>query len=146
MALKFNKKYFLVVESISYLMKQKFLGYHYSVIYKKLHKHSHWGTQETLTVTQETLKWRYRVNVLVRFDKCHFSGTILAREVWSKASWTWPFGMGTTFRATSGFWSTTMSRRPKTTSSPSWISSLGQGKSLLSIIEWKTINFHPIVD
>ena len=34
----------------------KFLGYHFSVIYKKLHKHSHWGTQETLTVTQETLK------------------------------------------------------------------------------------------
>ena len=59
MALKFNKKYFLVVESISYLLKQKFLRYHYSVIYKKLHKHSHWGTQETLTVTQETLKRRY---------------------------------------------------------------------------------------
>ena len=40
-------------------MVQKFLGYHFSVIYNKLHKHSHWGTQETLTVTQETLKRRY---------------------------------------------------------------------------------------
>ena len=59
MALKFNKKYFLVVESISYLMEHKFLGYHYSVIYKKFHNYSHWGTQETLTVTQETLKRRY---------------------------------------------------------------------------------------
>ena len=67
MALKFNKKYFLVVESISYLLKQKFLRYHYSVIYKKLHKHSHWGTQETLTVTQETLNWRYRSKDLAVF-------------------------------------------------------------------------------
>lgn len=49
------KKYILIVKSLNYFVVQNFLGYHYSVIYKKLHKHSHWGTQETLTVTQETL-------------------------------------------------------------------------------------------
>ena len=71
MALKFKKKYFLVVESISYLMKKKFLGYHYSVIYKKLYKHSHWGTQETLTVTQETLNWRYAFNMICIQNDVH---------------------------------------------------------------------------
>ena len=50
------KKYFQIVKSLNYFMIQKFFGYHYSAMYKKLHKHSHWGTQETLTVTQETLK------------------------------------------------------------------------------------------
>ena len=49
------KKYILIVKSLNYFVVQNFFGYHYSVIYKKLHKHSHWGTQETLTVTQETL-------------------------------------------------------------------------------------------
>ena len=49
------KKYILIVKSLNYFVVQNFLGYHYSVIYKKLHKHSHWGTQETLTVTQETV-------------------------------------------------------------------------------------------
>ena len=71
MALEFNKKYFLAVESISYLMKQKFLGYHYSVIYKKLHKHSHRGTQETLTVTQETCIGNHKATCGAQ---SHFSG------------------------------------------------------------------------
>ena len=56
------KKYILIVKSLNYSMVQKFLGYHYSVIHKKLHKHSHWDTQETFTVTQETLNWRYNNN------------------------------------------------------------------------------------
>ena len=55
----YEKKYFLIGKSLNYFVVQNFLGYHYSVIYKKLHKHSHWGTQETLTVTQETLKRQY---------------------------------------------------------------------------------------
>jgi len=53
---KIYEKYFLIVKSLNYFVVSKFLGYHFSVIYKKLHKHSHWGTQEKLTVTQETLK------------------------------------------------------------------------------------------
>ena len=55
------KKYFLIVKSLNYFLVQKCLGYHFSVIYKKLHKLSHWGTQETLKVTQETFTFISRV-------------------------------------------------------------------------------------
>ena len=61
------KKYILIVKSLNFFVVQNFLGYHYSVIYKKLHKHSHWGTQETLTVTQETLNWRYMILFCFQF-------------------------------------------------------------------------------
>ena len=58
--IKFDKNIFLLAKSLIYLMGQKYLGYHYLVIYNKLLKHSHWVTQETYTVTQETKTRRYR--------------------------------------------------------------------------------------
>ena len=57
--IKFDKNIFLLAKSLIYLMGQKYLGYHYLVIYNKLLKHSHWVTQETYTVTQETKTRRY---------------------------------------------------------------------------------------
>ena len=57
--IKFDKNIFLLAKSLIYLMGQKYLGYHYLVIYDKLLKHSHWVTQETYTVTQETKTRRY---------------------------------------------------------------------------------------
>ena len=32
------KKYFLIVKSLNYFVVQNFLGYHFSVMYKKLNK------------------------------------------------------------------------------------------------------------
>ena len=58
--IKFDKNIFLLAKSLIYLMGQKYLGYHYLVIYDKLLKHSHWVTQETYTVTQESMKRRYK--------------------------------------------------------------------------------------
>ena len=57
--IKFDKNIFLLAKSLIYLMGQKYLGYHYLVIYHKLLRHSHWVTQETYTVTQETKTRRY---------------------------------------------------------------------------------------
>ena len=57
--IQFAKNIFLLAKSLIYLMGQKYLGYHFLAIYNKLLKHSHWVTQETYTVTQESMKRRY---------------------------------------------------------------------------------------
>ncbi len=70
--IKFDKNIFLLAKSQIYLMGQKYLGYHYLVIYDKLLKHSHWVTQETYTVTQETKTRRY----LAELGNIGFFGSI----------------------------------------------------------------------